>query len=147
MKNLIAATLLFSSSLLFVNAGEEKSDLERLQGTWIVASLVEKGKEQPAAEIEILEVAIEKNVFTVTEKGKKVVEYEIKLDPSKKPAAIDFTHLIGEDKGKTEPGIYIFEKDQLKMALDETRKGRPTVFEGKETEAYSVIVLKKKEAK
>jgi uncharacterized protein (TIGR03067 family) len=147
MKNLIAATLLFSSSLLFLHAGEEKSDLERLQGTWIVASLVEKGKGLPAAEIEVLEVAIEKNVFTVTEKGKKVVEYEIKLDPSKKPATIDFTHLIGDDKGKTEPGIYVIEKGQIKMALDETRKGRPTVFEGKETEAYSVIVLKKKEAK
>ncbi len=147
MKTLIATTLLFSSGLLLLHAGEEKSDLDRLQGTWIVAALVEKGKEQPAAEIEILEVAIEKNVFTVTEKGKKVVEYEIKLDPSKKPAAIDFTHLIGDDKGKMEPGIYAFEKGQIKMCLDESRKGRPTVFEGKETEAYSVIVLKKKETK
>ena len=52
--------------------------------------------------------------------------------------------LSGDDKGKTEPGIYLFEKDQLKICLNEKTKERPTVFEGKETSAYSVIVLKKK---
>jgi uncharacterized protein (TIGR03067 family) len=43
----------------------------------------------------------------------------------------------------TEPGIYTFEKDVLKLVLDENRKGRPTVFEGKETASYSVLILKK----
>lgn len=147
MKNLIATLLVFSSGLVVVSAGEEKTDLERMQGTWLVVSLTEEGKAVPAAEVEILEVAIEKDVLTVREKGKIVVQYEIKLDPTKKPKEIDFTFLVGDDKGKTEPGIFAFEKDQLKLCLDEKKKGRPTVFEGKEAATCSVMVLKKKEAK
>ena len=77
-----------------------------------------------------------------------VAKYRFKIDPSKKPAAIDFTPLLGKEKEKiTELGIYVFEKDQLKMSVDETGKARPGVFEGKATETCSVIVLKKKDAK
>ena len=89
-------------------------------------------------------VVIEKDTFTTLEKGEAVVKYRIKLDPTKTPKTIDFTHLMGKEKDKTEPGIYTFEKDMLKLVLDEDKKGRPTVFEGKETASYSVMVLKKK---
>lgn len=122
----------------------EPNDFDRLQGTWVVVSLTEKGKAVPAAEIETLEFVIEKNIFSAFDKGKLAVKYEIKLDPEKKPKQIDFTYLVGEDKGKTEPGIYFIDKDQVKFAMNEVGKDRPTVFDGKESEAYSVLVLKKK---
>ena len=147
MKYTFATTVFFVSGLVLLNAGEEKSDLERMQGNWLVASLTEEGKSVPAADIEILEVIIEKDAFTVTEKGKPVVKYQMKLDPTKKPKEADFTYLAGDDKGKTEPGIYTFDKDRLKLVLDEKKKGRPVGFEGKETATYSVLVLKKKETK
>src|SRR5262245_28983447 len=77
-------------------------------------------------------------------RGEVVAKYRFMLDPTKKPAAIDFTALIGKDKEKaTELGIYTFEKDQLKISVAETGKLRPGVFEGKGTENCSVIVLKK----
>ena len=145
MKTLICTTLLCISSLVAVHAGEKDTDLDRMQGTWLVVSLVEEGKVVPAKDIEILEVVIAKDVITVLEKGKAVVHDTIKLDPTKTPKTIDFTHVSGDDKGKTEPGIYVFEKDQLKICLNEKAKERPTAFEGKETVTYSVIVLKKKE--
>jgi uncharacterized protein (TIGR03067 family) len=145
MKPLTLTIALFSMVLTVARAGEfDENDFDRMQGTWRVVSLTEKGKAVPAAETEVLEFVIEKNTFTAFEKGKMVVKYEIKLDPTKKPKQIDFTYLVGDDKGKTEPGIYQFEKGQIKFVLDEDKKGRPTVFEGKETEAYSVLVLKKK---
>ena len=147
MKPIIATTLLFITGLTLLGAGEEKSDLDRMQGVWVVASLTEEGKAVPAEEIDVLEVTVEKDAFTVTEKGKPVVKYQMKLNPTKKPKEVDFTHLAGEDKGKTEPGIYTFEKDQLKLVLDEKKKGRPTAFAGKEAATYSVMVLKKKEVK
>jgi uncharacterized protein (TIGR03067 family) len=129
---------------MYLYAGEQPNDLEKFQGKWVVVSLTEQGKSIPAAETDLLEFTIDKDLFTVTEKGQTVVQYKIALDSSKKPKEINFTHQIGENKGKTELGIYEIGKDQLKLCMDETRKGRPTVFEGKETEAYSVIVLKKK---
>lgn len=147
MKHTIAIAFFVGMSAALVGAGEEKPDLEQMQGTWLVDSLTEEGKAVPSAETEVLEVTIEKDVFTVKEKGKAVVRYQFKLDPSKKPKEVDFTYLGGDDKGKTEPGIYAIEKGQLKFVLDEKKKGRPTTFEGKETATYSVMVLKRKEVK
>lgn len=144
MKTTIVSVLFFLTGCLFLTAGEPASDLERFQGKWLVVSLTEQGKAIPAAETDLLEFAIDKDLFTVTEKGQTVVQYKFVHDASKKPKEINFTHQIGENKGKTELAIYQFEKDQLRFCLDETRKGRPKVFEGKETDAYSVILLKKK---
>ncbi len=144
MKTLIASIVLFLCGVVLLHAGEPAPDLERMRGVWTVVSLTEQGKAIPAAETDILEFVINNGVMTVSEKGTIVVQYQIKLDPEKTPRAIDFTHEIGENKGKTEPGIYAFDGDKLKLCLDEKRKGRPTVFEGKESETFSVIVLKKK---
>jgi uncharacterized protein (TIGR03067 family) len=145
MKALIAASLILLSGFLALHAGEPASDLDRLQGTWLVVSLSEKGKPIAAKETDALEIVIDKDTFTTFEKGKIVVKYQLKLDSAKSPKHINFTYLVGDDKGKTELGIYAFEKDQIKLCLDEDNKGRPTVFEGKGTEGCSVIVLKKKE--
>jgi len=148
MKTPIAIALFVVAAIPFVRAGDEKSDLEKFQGKWIVVSLLEEGKAVDAKELAMLEITIEKDTYTATEKGEVVAKYRFKIDPSKKPAAIDFTPLLGKEKEKvTELGIYVFEKDQLKMCVDETGKTRPSVFEGKGTETCSVIVLKKKDAK
>jgi uncharacterized protein (TIGR03067 family) len=148
MKDILAITLIASFTALAVHAGDEKADLEKLQGTWTVVSLTEEGKAVPAAEIAELMITIEKDEYTATVKDKAVAKYRFKIDPSKKPATIDFTPLLGKEKEKIiEQAIYVFEKDQLKICIDETGKTRPTVFEGKGTETCSVIVLKKKDAK
>jgi uncharacterized protein (TIGR03067 family) len=144
MKSMLASIALFVGTLLFAHAGEEPTDFDRMQGTWVIVSLIENGKAISAEEAAALEFVIEKDVYTAYEKGKAVVKYQFKLDPAKTPKQIDFTYLVGDDKGKTEPGIYTFDKDQIKFVLDENKKGRPAVFEGKETETCSVLVLKKK---
>ena len=143
MKTLSCSVLVFLCGLASLRTGET-NDLDSMQGSWLVVSLIEKGKAVPGGELETLEIVIDKDTFTTFEKGKVVVKYRIKLEPTKSPKQIDLTYLVGEDKGKTEPGIYTFAKDQLKVCLDEDKKGRPMVFEGKETQSYSVIVLKKK---
>jgi uncharacterized protein (TIGR03067 family) len=144
MKTLIASIALFLCCVILLQAGESATDLERMQGTWTVVSLTEQGKAIPNAETDILEFVIDKDVIKVLEKGTVEVQYQIKLDPEKSPKAIDFTHQIGPNKDKTELGIYAFDGEKIKLCLDEKRKGRPTVFEGKESETFSVIVLKKK---
>ena len=145
MKTLSATLVLFASELLL--AQDAASDLERMQGSWLVASLFEEGKSVPEKELADLEVTIEKDILTVNEKGKAVAKHQFKLDPAKSPKAIDFTHLIGDDKGKTEPGIYAFEKDQLKVCLYENKKDRPAAFEGKGADGYWIVVLKRKSLK
>lgn len=147
MRILICTTFVSLCGLVGLHANEKANDLDRLQGTWRVVSLVEKGKAASKQDADAIEIIIDKDTFTTKEKGVVGAKYQIKLDPAKMPKHIDFKHLIGESKGGVEPGIYRFEKDQIRMVLNEDRKGRPTVFEGKETAAYSVILLEKKPAK
>jgi uncharacterized protein (TIGR03067 family) len=147
MRRWICSILFFLTGVCLLHAGEGASDLDRMQGTWQVVSLVEEGKAVPAAEIDVLEVVIDKNEYSMKEKGKIIARYSLKLDPQKTPRTIDFTHVQGDRKGKTELAIYAFDKDLFKLVIDESDKGRPTAFEGKETAAWSVMVLKKKEPK
>jgi uncharacterized protein (TIGR03067 family) len=144
MKHLLVIALFIPITVIGAYAGDEKGDLEKFQGKWTVVSLVEEGKAVPAAELAGFEITIEKDIYTATEKGEVVAKYRFKLDPTKKPAAVDLTPLLGKEKEKAvELGIYTFDKDQLKLCVDETGKFRPSVFEGKGTETCSVIVLKK----
>ena len=147
MKHLIIFTLFFLSTACWLAAGEPHADLGLLQGTWQVVFLSEKGKDVPKEVTDMVEIVIDKDTFTASEKGVVGAQYRIKLGATKTPKQFDFTHLIGESKGGVEPGIYRFEKDQIRLILDEDRKGRPTVFEGKETTSYSVILLEKKPTK
>jgi uncharacterized protein (TIGR03067 family) len=144
MKTLVATLPILLGGIVYLHAGEKTSDLDKLQGTWTVVSLTELGKGVPASETDTLEYEFKKDVLTVYDKGKIEAQYQFKVDADKAPRAIDFTHQIGDNKGKTELGIYAFDGDKLKMCLDEKRKGRPSVFEGKEIDTYSVIVLKRK---
>ncbi|MBI1832352.1 MAG: TIGR03067 domain-containing protein [Planctomycetes bacterium] len=141
MNKLACCLFLFASALAAGRAGDQPSDLDRLQGTWVVVSLIEKGKAVAAEEAATIEIVIDKDTYTAFEKGKIVVKYQFKLDPTKTPRQVDFTYLVGDDKGKTEPGIYVIEKDQVRFCLDEDKKGRPTKFEG---DSFSVLTLKKK---
>jgi uncharacterized protein (TIGR03067 family) len=53
------------------------------------------------------------------------------VDPSTKPAAIDFEHAEGALKGKTWKGIYALDGDTLTTCDNSTSpdKGRPAAFE------------------
>jgi uncharacterized protein (TIGR03067 family) len=147
MKIVIPTFAIVLFTISFVIAGDEK-ELDKFQGKWTIVSLVEEGKAVPASEVDKLEITIEKDIYTAVEKGEVVAKYRVKVDTSKKPHTIDFTPLLGKEKEKAnELAIYVFEKDQLKMCIDETGTMRPSVFEGKGTEKCSVVVLKKKDSK
>ena len=67
--------------------------------------------------------------------GKEPVkpEFTVKLDPSKKPKAIDATPLAGAFKGKTVLGIYQLEGEELRICLPKQGdKERPSDFKSPE---------------
>ena len=61
MKTTLALVLLFLSGFIFMQAGEP-SDLEQMQGKWVVVSLTELGKAIPAAETDLL---LKRYYFTI----------------------------------------------------------------------------------
>jgi uncharacterized protein (TIGR03067 family) len=122
---------------------EAKKEVEKLQGTWKVVSIEEGGK--VASEKGNRTVTFDKDTLTLSQDGEAVLKGTFKLDPSKKPKAIDVTITQGKgaDKGKVLQGIYELDKDSLKWCTsDPGGKERPGEFS---TKVGSKIVLFKLE--
>jgi uncharacterized protein (TIGR03067 family) len=85
------------------------------------------------------------NRFQIQSKdGKPLYAGTVRVDPSAKPAAIDFEHTEGVVKGKTWKGIYALDDGTLTICdnapnLDERR---PTAFEAKSGSGYDLITFK-----
>lgn len=94
---------------------EIAKDLDKLQGNWVVGSLVIGGKEVPADSLKELRAIIKGDTYTLKVKDQVVEEGKFSIDPSKKPKTMDSTATVGPDKGKKTVAIYVIEGDTLKM--------------------------------
>ena len=153
MKHRLMVILLFGLIPAAVLRGEDgKADLDRLQGSWEVTALEMGGKATAAKELP--------GKVTVTFTGEKMVldgplaapvgetpvppAFTVKLDPSRNPKAIDTVALTGRFKGKTQPGIYRLEGDELTLCLpNQEAEGRPTEFKSPAGSELAVMTLKR----
>jgi uncharacterized protein (TIGR03067 family) len=72
-------------------------------------------------------------------------EGTMKLDPTKKPATIDLAITSGNDKGKSQVGIYKIDGDSITICL--ARPGetdRPTEFKSTEENGNILVTIKRK---
>jgi uncharacterized protein (TIGR03067 family) len=104
----------------------QQAELKRLEGRYKVLHMEKASGPAPKQVIDNLSVIIKGNKLTL-----KLAEEEknaqIKLDPEKDPPTIDISPLEGDYKGKTFPGIYKIDKDELILVI--TEKGeRPKDF-------------------
>lgn len=147
MRTIILAAFVATLAAVTATAGGEaaKKDAERLQGNWTVLRMEEGGKKAPDELLKATVVTIKGDELTVTENGKPVVAFRMKLDPRKKPAEVNLTHLGGDDKDKTEQGIYEFKKDDtVWFCVADIGKKRPTSFETKKDDEHTLVVIKRK---
>src|SRR4051794_22340839 len=128
MRAIILGALAAGLAAATAAGGDAKKDTERLQGNWAVLHMEEAGKKAPDEILKAMAVEIKGDKLTVTEKGKVVVEFRFKLVPARKPAEIDLEHLVGDDKGKTEKGIYEFKEDTARFCVGDVGKERPKEF-------------------
>jgi uncharacterized protein (TIGR03067 family) len=123
-----------------VESKDGKKAAEALAGTWSVSSAVVNGNEFDDAKTWKFVFAGEK-LTRKTSDGDET--YAFKLDPSKKPAEVDFVPDQGENKGKTLKGIYASKDGELKICLTLSPEAkRPTELASKEGEEWVLIVLK-----
>jgi uncharacterized protein (TIGR03067 family) len=120
-------------------AEKEKKDTEKIQGNWTVVSW----KKRPEAELKGLKVIIKDGTITIDDGKKKKQKIPYKLDPSKKPKAIDLANTGIEGK-ETSLAIYELDGDTLKICWSEKDpEHRATEFASDEDSGQTMIVLKR----
>ena len=88
-------------------------------------------------------MVVEGDKFSSTVDDKHTFKGTFKLDPSKKPKAVDALVTEGEFKGKTLLGIYGLEGDTLRACYAPPGKKRPTEFASKEGSGNYLYVYRR----
>ncbi len=65
-----------------------QDDLKQLQGSWAIAVMEEGGQNAPDDLLKDMSVLVKEDKLSVQEKDKVILEFKVKLDPSKTPKAI-----------------------------------------------------------
>jgi uncharacterized protein (TIGR03067 family) len=113
---------------------DAQEDLDKLQGTWVLTAMEKNGNAAPEYVLGKLAVTFKGDTMVMDGSFAAVKpEFTVKLDPSKKPKAIDATPLSGEFKDKTVLGIYQLEGEELKICLPKQGdKERPSDYKSPE---------------
>jgi uncharacterized protein (TIGR03067 family) len=147
MKAKLLAVLVVGLLLAADDSKEDaaKKDLKKMQGAWVMASSEREGKKLSDEEMKKYSRTVEGDKITVSfedENAVRLFVYTLRLDPTKKPKAIDVTFSEGPQKGKTMHGIYEFDGDNCKVGFAPLDKERPTEFVSKEGTGHVITVWK-----
>lgn len=120
-------------------AGEATTSL---QGTWSATRAHRDGKR--ADDVVGHRLSFVGNRFQIRSRdGQLLYEGLFRVDPSTKPAAIDFEHAEGTLKGNAWKGIYEVKGDTLTICDNAPNpdKGRPAAFEATPASGYILITF------
>ena len=125
-----------------------KKDADNIQGKWQIVSQEIDGKTWKSGEASENFVVIDKDTYTWMVGGKVNLKSTFKLDPSKKPKAIDTTmienKLIPESKGMVIQGTYDLDGDTLRLAQPwPGYTDRPKEFTTKKGNRFAVETYKR----
>jgi uncharacterized protein (TIGR03067 family) len=122
-------------------------DLEPFQGTWAVVSIEQEGMAIPEEHTKGLTLVVKGNERRLEQDGEVKSKATFKVDPGKKPKAIDIEVSDGPLAGRTILGIYEVKDDTLKVCLAIEGDDRPDDFSAKEGSGRQLQVFKKQKAK
>jgi uncharacterized protein (TIGR03067 family) len=136
--------LLVMPALLLITAGDPpRSDLDRLQGTWLLVAMEREGEDVPAEDFKDWKAVYEENRITLRA-GERVRRRGIvTLDPSRKPKAINTWDQDGPYEDQTVPGIYDLDGDTLKVCFARPGAERPKEFTTKAGPGFVFCVYKR----
>lgn len=129
---IVAAGLLLAADSSTDDAA--KKDRDKLQGTWKVQNGRLNGKDIPPGLLTKWRVVIDGDNVNL-KNGMRDQSFTFALDPSQKPAAIDF-----DGKAK---GIYLLKGNTLKLCWAKAGKDRPTKFVSKPGSEIVLFFLKR----
>jgi uncharacterized protein (TIGR03067 family) len=124
-------------------ADAARQDQEKMQGTWKTVSVESGGKKRPDQDIKGWKLTITGDRMTARDGDDLLEESTFTLDASKKPRAIAIRYTAGPDKGKRLTGIYLLDKDTLKICVTLQEKNGPAEFVSKPDTDHTLVVLKR----
>jgi uncharacterized protein (TIGR03067 family) len=141
--------LLTLALALFVTGGEkdtdtDKSDLDRLQGTWTMVSMETEGHEVGPENIADKSAVYKGNRLTLLAGDEVRRRGIVTLNPERTPKAINTWDQDGPFADHTVPGIYEIEGDTLKVCFAQPGEERPKKFTSKEGTGFIYCVYKRK---
>jgi len=116
---------------------DAKDDAEALKGIWEVVSTTHDGKDVPAKGRTLV---FSGSAFTAYTGDRPERTIAFTLDPSTNPKRIDLDR--GGKDGKAY-GIYLLDRDELKLCYGEPGAERPKAFESKAGTKVFLLVLKR----
>jgi len=135
--------MLLGTGLAPVLAQPARDD-KPLQGTWTATRAERDGK--AADDVVGNRLSLAANRFQIqSQNGARLYAGTVRVDPSVKPAAIDFEHTEGSLKGTVWKGIYAIDRDTLTVCdnAPSVGKSRPAAFEAKSGSGYVLVTFKR----
>ncbi|MDB6067732.1 MAG: hypothetical protein JWR26_3940 [Pedosphaera sp.] len=147
LQNALLVGLIFiACAITMAVAGEDeavKKTMAGLQGNWSMVSGERDGQPLPTAMLSGSKRVAEGDQVTVTIDGELFLKARFTIDPSKKPATIDYAVTDGIHKGKTQLGIYELDGATVKFCFATPGKPRPTDFTTKPQSGRTSSVWKR----
>jgi uncharacterized protein (TIGR03067 family) len=136
----IVLGLLGAGGVRGADSAEEAKEKKAFEGTWNVTVAERDGRKESEEDTKNLKLIFsgDKITIKIQEEGQEAM---YKLDPGKKPKAIDITPTAGPEKGKTFQGIYELEGDSLKLCWSEKKDARPTEFVTRPNSECFLLIL------
>jgi uncharacterized protein (TIGR03067 family) len=117
---------------------------KELQGTWAATKAERDGEAAP--DVVGHRLSFSGDRFQIrSREGKLLARGAFRVDPSTKPAAIDFEHTEGALKGKAWKGIYVLDGDTLRICDNAPNldRGRPAALEAPTGSGHIVITFQR----
>jgi len=118
--------------------------IKRLQGTWQVVGLEADGTAVPSEYITNIVTVIAGSNYRVVNND-KVDRGVLTIVPSETPRQMDIRPTLGDNAGRTLPGIYEVGPDTLKVCFAQEGTKRPTSFSTADDASFLLMTYKRKQ--
>jgi uncharacterized protein (TIGR03067 family) len=137
-------TMLLGVAFLLATANQPpRTDLDKLQGTWLLVAMESEGENVPAEDFKDYKSVYEENRLTLLAGDRVRRRGLVTLDPSRKIKAINTWDQDGPYADRTVPGIYELDGDTLKLCFARPGEERPKEFTTKSGTGFLFCVYKR----
>jgi uncharacterized protein (TIGR03067 family) len=119
-----------------------KTDLDRLQGSWRVTSLIVDGAALSAGMIGEARVVIKGDQFQSLGMGSTYVGL-MRIDVSRRPKSFSIKFTKGPEKGNVNHGIYELRGDRWKLCIATKGGPAPPSFESTPGTGFAIEILQR----